>query len=112
MRNLFNRSHLILPPDLFAGSEEKARPGLNFFSKLFLAVVFLVACSESRALVSERGGRIPTVAVTAYAEVNTRQRALSAGFERHLAKPLDPAELISVVARLAGKPQEGPAAPS
>jgi len=40
--------------------------------------------------------------------VNDRHRAVSAGFQRHLSKPLDPAELISVVAHLAGEPQHGP----
>ena len=58
MRNLFSRSHSILPPLLFAGSEEKAGQGLTFFSKLFLATILLVACSEFRTLASEQ----PTVA--------------------------------------------------
>ena len=48
-------------------------------------------------------GRIPAVALTAYAGVDDRQRALSAGFQMHLAKPLVPNELVAVVATLAGR---------
>jgi len=45
----------------------------------------------------------PAVALTAYAAVEDRLRALSAGFQTHLAKPLDPSELVVVVATLAGR---------
>jgi len=48
-------------------------------------------------------GRIPAVALTAYAGVDDHQRALSAGFQMHLAKPLVPNELVAVVATLAGR---------
>jgi CheY-like chemotaxis protein len=46
--------------------------------------------------------RLPAVALTAYATVDDRVRLLSAGFQAHVAKPLDPAELVAVVASLAG----------
>jgi CheY-like chemotaxis protein len=36
----------------------------------------------------------PAVAVSAYARLDDRSRALSAGFQVHLAKPVDPAELV------------------
>ena len=52
-------------------------------------------------LEANNGKRIPAVAITAYARVEDRQRALAAGFQSYLAKPIEPADLIEVVARLA-----------
>ena len=51
----------------------------------------------------ENGGsdHIPAVAITAYAKEEDRERALSAGFQIYLAKPVELTELISVVARAA-----------
>jgi PAS domain S-box-containing protein len=46
---------------------------------------------------------IPAVAITAYAKDEDRERALSAGFQIYLAKPVELAELISVVAKAAGR---------
>ncbi len=57
---------------------------------------------EVRAREPERGGKIPAVAVTAYARAEDRVRALAAGFQMHVAKPIDPDELIAVVASLTG----------
>ncbi|MGH9754415.1 MAG: hybrid sensor histidine kinase/response regulator, partial [Blastocatellia bacterium] len=57
---------------------------------------------EIRSREPERGGKIPAVAVTAYARVEDRMRALAAGFQMHIAKPIDPDELIAVVASLTG----------
>jgi PAS domain S-box-containing protein len=54
-----------------------------------------------RQLPDERGGRIPAVALTAYAGVEDRMRALSAGYQIHIPKPVEPAELTTVVANLA-----------
>jgi signal transduction histidine kinase/DNA-binding response OmpR family regulator len=54
-----------------------------------------------RAMAPDRGGRIPAIALTAYARAEDRARALEAGFERHLAKPVEPATLASAVANLA-----------
>ncbi|HEX6900772.1 MAG TPA: response regulator [Thermoanaerobaculia bacterium] len=51
----------------------------------------------------ENGGRVPAAALTAYARAEDRQRALDSGFQTHLAKPFDPAELVATVARLAGR---------
>ncbi|HEV2880062.1 MAG TPA: PAS domain S-box protein [Pyrinomonadaceae bacterium] len=56
-----------------------------------------------RALPRERGGRIPAAALTAYARAEDRVRALRAGFQTHMTKPVEPAELITVVANLAGR---------
>lgn len=56
-----------------------------------------------RMLRPERGGELPAVALTAYARSEDRARALSSGYQMHLAKPVDPEDLISVVAGLAGR---------
>jgi signal transduction histidine kinase len=56
-----------------------------------------------RTLPPEAGGRIPAVALSAYARAEDRRRALLAGFNIHVAKPVDPAELLVVVASLAGR---------
>jgi signal transduction histidine kinase len=50
-----------------------------------------------------RGGNVPAAALTAYARAEDRVRALEAGFQTHLSKPIDPSELIATVARLAGR---------
>jgi signal transduction histidine kinase/DNA-binding response OmpR family regulator len=48
-------------------------------------------------------GRIPAVALTAYAGAEDHRRALDAGFQMHLAKPIVPKDLIETVARIAGR---------
>jgi PAS domain S-box-containing protein len=54
-----------------------------------------------RQLSAERGGRIPAAALTAYAGREDRMRVLSAGYQMHIPKPVEPAELTTVVANLA-----------
>jgi PAS domain S-box-containing protein len=62
-----------------------------------------------RALGPERGGDVPAIAVTAYGSVESRIRALAAGFRLHVAKPVEPVELVTVVASVAGRrPGAGP----
>jgi len=56
-----------------------------------------------RALPRARGGETPALALTAYARNEDRSRALSAGFQVHLAKPVDRAQLAAAVASLAGR---------
>ncbi len=56
-----------------------------------------------RQLTEERGGTIPAAALTAYAGVEDRMRVLSAGYQIHIPKPVEPAELTTVVANLAGR---------
>jgi PAS domain S-box-containing protein len=55
-----------------------------------------------RALPPERGGRTPAIALTAYAGAQDRVKLLIAGFQRHVPKPLQPLDLVSAVATLAG----------
>ncbi len=56
-----------------------------------------------RALEPENGGGIPAIALTAYARTQDRRAALLAGFQSHVAKPVEAAELIAVIANLAGR---------
>jgi PAS domain S-box-containing protein len=54
-----------------------------------------------RSLRPEEGGRTPAAALTAFARAEDRTRALRAGYQSHIAKPVEPAELTAVVASLA-----------
>jgi PAS domain S-box-containing protein len=56
-----------------------------------------------RALPAEQGGRVPAIALTAYARAEDRMKAVLAGFQLHLAKPVEPAELITMVASVSGR---------
>ena len=62
-----------------------------------------------RALPPERGGRVPAAALTAYARSEDKLNALQRGFQMHLAKPIEPAELATVVASLARRAAGPPA---
>ena len=59
--------------------------------------------AKIRELPPERGGQIPAAALTAYARAEDRMRVLRSGFQFHLPKPVDSAELVTVVASLAGR---------
>jgi PAS domain S-box-containing protein len=54
-----------------------------------------------RALGPERGGKVPAIALTAFARSEDRTRALRAGFRVHVSKPVDPSELVATVASVA-----------
>ena len=56
-----------------------------------------------RQLEAQRGGKLPAIALTAYAGSDDRRQALLAGFQMHLTKPVDAAELVAVVASLTGR---------
>ena len=56
-----------------------------------------------RSMPEKHGGKTPAVALTAYARSEDRVKAMVAGFDMHVAKPVDPGELRAVVARLAGR---------
>ena len=58
---------------------------------------------QVRALDPDFGGRTPAVAVTAYASPQDRLRALQAGYQNHVAKPVEAEELAIVIASLAGR---------
>jgi two-component system CheB/CheR fusion protein len=56
-----------------------------------------------RALDAMRGGRIPALALTAHARAEDRTAALAAGYQQHAAKPIEPDDLATAVAALAGR---------
>ncbi|MDB5319963.1 MAG: rpfC [Phycisphaerales bacterium] len=58
---------------------------------------------QVRAMDIDHAAKIPAVALTAFARSEDRTRAMIAGFDVHVAKPVEPAELVAVVARLAGR---------
>jgi len=76
------------PPDLLIS--DIGMPGEDGYSLI----------SQVRALATEQGGRVPAVALTAYARVEDRARALTAGFNMHVAKPVEPAELLTLLSSL------------
>ncbi|BAZ54014.1 response regulator receiver protein [Nostoc sp. NIES-4103] len=51
-----------------------------------------------RAMTAYRERKVPAVALTAYADSEDRIRALEAGFQTHVPKPVDPSELVEIVA--------------
>jgi PAS domain S-box-containing protein len=55
----------------------------------------------------DRGGRLPAIALTAFARSEDRTKALRAGFMVHVAKPVDPSELVATVASVAGRVDGG-----
>jgi CheY-like chemotaxis protein len=58
---------------------------------------------QIRALPADAGGGTPAIALTAFARSEDRRRAMLAGFDMHVAKPVEPGELVAVVARLGRK---------
>jgi CheY-like chemotaxis protein len=54
-----------------------------------------------RELPSEKGGKVAAVALTAFARAEDRAQSLKAGYQMHLAKPIDPIDLIAAVADVA-----------
>ncbi|MCY7322569.1 MAG: response regulator, partial [Phormidesmis sp. CAN_BIN36] len=58
---------------------------------------------QVRLLSAEAGGQIPAVALTGYAGEQERQLAIEAGFQAHLAKPVEPVRLAQIVATLTGR---------
>ena len=59
-----------------------------------------------RALDRERGGHTPAVALTAYGRVQDRMASLTAGYSMHVPKPVDPGELTTIIASVAGRPTQ------
>jgi signal transduction histidine kinase/CheY-like chemotaxis protein len=61
---------------------------------------------ELRRMPAERGGRMPAIALTAYAHEEDRRRALRAGFQAHLTKPVEAQQLLADIARLTANREE------
>lgn len=62
---------------------------------------------QLRSRSPEQGGKIPAAALTAYTKAEDRRLAIQAGFQLHIPKPVDPFELVTVVASLAGRNGRG-----
>ena len=56
-----------------------------------------------RSLPADHGGMTPAIALTAFARSEDRRRAMLAGFQVHIAKPVEPPELVATVASLSGR---------
>jgi signal transduction histidine kinase/ActR/RegA family two-component response regulator len=56
-----------------------------------------------RAFPPEQGGQVPAIALTAFAGSEDRRRSMMAGFDIHVAKPVEPGELVAVVGRLGAR---------
>jgi PAS domain S-box-containing protein len=56
-----------------------------------------------RALEKKEEGALPAIALSAYARSEDRTKAIRSGFQNHLAKPVEPAELLAIVSSLAGR---------
>ena len=76
------------PPDLLLS--DIGMPGEDGFALI----------QKVRALPEAAGGSIPALALSGYVQAEDRHRAVSAGYTRHLAKPVDPVELVSLIAEL------------
>jgi hypothetical protein len=59
-----------------------------------------------RAMSADQGSLVPAVALTAYARAEDRTRVIAAGFQIHIPKPVEPAELATVVVSLAQRSQK------
>jgi len=58
-----------------------------------------------RVLPPEQGGLVPAIALTGYATRKDRERALAAGYQLHLGKPVEPEDLVAAIASLVGRRQ-------
>ncbi|MGD0140603.1 MAG: ATP-binding protein [Tepidisphaeraceae bacterium] len=58
---------------------------------------------QVRSMTDQGGGKIPAIALTAFARSEDRTRALMSGYQVHLAKPVEPAELVATVASVVGR---------
>ncbi len=59
--------------------------------------------NKVRSLPADRGGHTPAAAFTAYAREEDRKRALEAGYQMHIAKPVSSSQLVAMLALLAGR---------
>jgi CheY-like chemotaxis protein/anti-sigma regulatory factor (Ser/Thr protein kinase) len=55
---------------------------------------------QLRALPEDQGGRVPALALTAYARLEDAAKAMSSGYQAHVAKPINPDELVAAISKL------------
>jgi PAS domain S-box-containing protein len=91
---------------VLANTEDEARPDVLVCDIAMPMEDGYTALRRMRALEAARGvaasQRIPAIALTALSGNEERLRALSAGFQCHVAKPVDPVDLIIIIANIAG----------
>jgi signal transduction histidine kinase len=90
LTKLFEKRPHVLIADL-------AMPGMDGYALI----------EQVRALDPDFGGHTPAIAVTGYASPLDRLRALQAGYQNHVAKPVEPQELAIVIASLIGRSDPG-----
>jgi CheY-like chemotaxis protein len=93
-----------------AGSAEEAMRGVRDFTPdVIVSDIGMPSkdgyqfIREVRRLGPADGGRIPAIALTAFARSEDRTRSLLAGYQVHLSKPIESPELVAAVASLAGR---------
>ena len=79
------------PPDVYVS--DIGMPGLDGYEVI----------RQIRRKPAAAGGHVPAVAVTAYARSEDRRKALIAGFDMHVSKPIEPGELLAIIARLSSR---------
>jgi PAS domain S-box-containing protein len=94
-------------------STKSAAQALNFFSDDLPDVLISdIAMPDEdgyefirklRALPAEQGGQTPAIALTGYASRKDRELALQAGYQQHMAKPIEQADMIAAIAALVGR---------
>jgi signal transduction histidine kinase/DNA-binding response OmpR family regulator len=87
--------------DVLAGAANGSRPDVLVSDIGMPGEDGIDLITKVRALGPDRGGNIPAIALTAYARAEDRARVLAAGYQRHIAKPVEPSTLATVVAVLA-----------
>ncbi len=84
-------------------AQMKPEPILQAFQAYATRKLRYSLINKVRSLPAERGGHIPAAAFTAYARDEDRKRALAAGYQMHIAKPISSGQLVAMIAYLAGR---------
>ena len=77
------------PPDILIS--DIGMPGMDGYDLI----------RQIRASTADRGGKVPAIALTAYTRIEDRLQALRAGYDMHVPKPVELAELVAVAASVA-----------
>ena len=103
LRNHGAEVHLATSAERALNQLEHLRPDVILSDIGMPAMDGFALIRRIRALPAELGGRTPAAALTAYARTEDAQRAFAAGFQMHIAKPVEPTQLATVVANLGGR---------
>jgi CheY-like chemotaxis protein len=101
----FSLAHVETAPSAAAGLAALARfkPDITLCDIAMPEEDGLSFIRKVRKLAVNKGGKTPAVALTAYAAPADARKALDAGFDAHLAKPVDVVELSHLITKLAGR---------